>query len=109
MRRQFAIDKQTWDKRQIASSDGCTSPSVAPVPGDRGQRIPVGGGARMGVSGNDRSLLEHILESVQIRTHRESERMQMRLKSLTPLLAAGAAAAAIAAAPAALAAPTGAA
>jgi hypothetical protein len=63
----------------------------------------------MGVSGRDRSLLEHILESVRTRTHRESERMQIRLKYLTPLLAAGAAAAAIAAAPAALAAPTGAA
>jgi hypothetical protein len=49
------------------------------------------------------------LESVQIRILRESDRMQIRLKYLTPLLAAGAAAAAIAAAPAALAAPTAAA
>src|SRR4030088_2323206 len=48
----------------------------------------------MGVSGRNRSLLEHILESVRTRTHRESERMQIRLKYLTPLLAAGGAAAA---------------
>jgi hypothetical protein len=49
------------------------------------------------------------LESIQIRTLRESDRMQIRSKYLTPLLAAGAAAAAIATAPAALAAPTAAA
>jgi hypothetical protein len=112
----FAMTKQTRDKQQNTRSDGCSSPLTASLPADRG---PTHGFQLAGKHGWVSAVVTGvcwriILGSVQIWNEsrlgpRESERMQIRLKYLTPLLAAGAAAAAIATAPAALAAPTAAA
>jgi hypothetical protein len=84
------------------------SPPIVAMPDSRRHGLQLAGRHRWVAAVTTEVYRRTILERVQIELSRKCD-MRIRLKYITPLLAAGAAAAAIAAAPAALAAPSAAA